>query len=552
MEFRGTPFMASDVSSASVAINVLDSYHIAPYGALIFTGILLILIFAYIIFVEQKKARGCIANVDIQIAKEGLSKTPRKYVTCNLFVALIALILSFCWVVYADWTKVFGMQFSWYPANEYQEYGFMTSFILSGKNMRIDPPDGYSEEKVMDIINGIDGVEHNEVENAALKPTIIGIMNEAFSDLSIYGSSLDNSSDLTFFNSLKDDPGTIEFGWNYVSVYGGLTSETEFELLTGNSMRLIRDVAPYNTYNFSRIQNMADLMKVSGYDTWAFHPSFGMNYKRNSVYNQMGFDDFMTSNDMDGTGVVRGYYSDWRDYDYLIYWQRGHAGETPQFIFNVTIQNHGGYSLQEIEGSGLPVSKVNGQYSKYEDLIAYESLLYQSDRALEYLISYYREVDEPVIVFFFGDHQPRLSSSLIKGLTDEGSGTHDSAFEDDQKMYAVPYFIWSNYDVSTPNKEIYRDQNDMTITSTIYLGVSVEQYAGIETSAYGNYLLNMRNNIPAINSYGYMDRNGAWHAFDDENTDGDTDDYACELISNYNILEYANMFEPGKYGDLLR
>ena len=42
----------------------------------------------------------------------------------------------------------------------------------------------------------------------------------------------------------------------------------------------------------------------------------------------------------------------------------------------------------------------------YPDVNQYLSLIHESDSALEYLISYFEKVDDPVEIVFFGDHQP--------------------------------------------------------------------------------------------------------------------------------------------------
>lgn len=222
----------------------------------------------------------------------------------------------------------------------------------------------------------------------------------------------------------------------------------------------------------------------------------------------------------------------------------------PWFAFNVTIQNHGSYNISEIETSGLPISRIKGKYSSQEDLVAYESLLHQSDVALEYLISYFRDSEESVILLFFGDHQPRLSGDFIDELIVDGTYDSESDFEKSQKRYVVPYFIWANYDVEKTFEDAFRNKKGMTVTSSVYLGVSTEYYANIEMSAFDKYLMNMRKTIPAINKYGYMDNTGQWHLYDETITEDNRKLH--DMIADYNILVYANMFDGDRYGELLR
>ena len=80
--------------------------------------------------------------------------------------------------------------------------------------------------------------------------------------------------------------------------------------------------------------------------------------------------------------------------------------------------------------------------ASYSDANQYLSLLHESDKALEYLISYFQSVDNPVEIVFFGDHQPSLNTNFYKGLNGKGlSGLTEDELEN---IYTVPFFIWTN------------------------------------------------------------------------------------------------------------
>ncbi len=74
----------------------------------------------------------------------------------------------------------------------------------------------------------------------------------------------------------------------------------------------------------------------------------------------------------------------------------------------------------------------------------YESLIAKSDQALSYLISYFEQVDRPVLICFFGDHQPALNGDFENALRNPGEDM-DTDLTMTEKIYTVPYFIWSNY-----------------------------------------------------------------------------------------------------------
>ena len=119
-------------------------------------------------------------------------------------------------------------------------------------------------------------------------------------------------------------------------------------------------------------------------------------------------------------------------------------------------------------------------------------LLHESDKALEYLISYFQSVDNPVEIVFFGDHQPSLNTNFYKGLNGKGlSGLTEDELEN---LYTVPFFIWTNYETET---------EEVPITSLNYLSTMALERAGIALPSYNQFLADMQQTIPAINSRGY-------------------------------------------------
>ena len=79
-----------------------------------------------------------------------------------------------------------------------------------------------------------------------------------------------------------------------------------------------------------------------------------------------------------------------------------------------------------------------------------------------------------------------------------------------QKYYAVPYFIWSNYDIG--ENDAMQDAVGRDVISTNYLGALVRRYAGLPLSVYDHYRLAQRAVLPVFNFVGYMTENGSWHS----------------------------------------
>lgn len=115
----------------------------------------------------------------------------------------------------------------------------------------------------------------------------------------------------------------------------------------------------------------------------------------------------------------------------------------PFYLFNVTVQNHGGYvgnrgfvdADVKCETEGLTSSEVN----------QYLTLAKKSDEAFKMLIEYFEKVDEPTVIVMFGDHQPPLSNEFYSNIF----GTDIAKFTPEQTAtwYSTPYVIWANYDI---------------------------------------------------------------------------------------------------------
>ena len=156
-------------------------------------------------------------------------------------------------------------------------------------------------------------------------------------------------------------------------------------------------------------------------------------------------------------------------------------------------------------------------------------------------MDYFRGVDEPVIICFFGDHQPSLNNEFENKLAESGIKQNDSDLFNQERYFAVPYFIWSNYKV---NESITKNNSDgINITSTNYLGVQVQYYAGLELSKYGTFLLNQREQIPVLNSIGYLGADGLWYSLTD-------DSQFVRSLKNYQVVQFYGLFDKKKNIDL--
>ncbi len=358
----------------------------------------------------------------------------------------------------------------------------------------------------------------DEVEET---PTIIVIMSESYADLSVVGDFSTNEDVTPFYDSLSEN---IIKGYALSSVFGAKTPNSEWEFLTGNSMAFLPSGSVvYQQYISDTPTSLVSNLKNTGYTCVAMHPYYETGWSRNSVYPDMGFDEMYFMDDFDQTQILREYITDQELYENIIARYESRAANEDLFIMSISMQNHGGYTTaydnfdEEIRMLGVDYSDVN----------QYLSLIHESDKALEYLISYFENVDDPVEIVFFGDHQPSLSSSFYPYLN--GKGLSGLTLNELEELYTVPFFIWTNYESG---------EEEVEITSINYLSTLALERAGIALPAYNQFLAEMMEAVPAINARGYysISEGGFVHLEDAEGEE-------AEWILNYEILQYNSMFD---------
>ena len=394
----------------------------------------------------------------------------------------------------------------YFKVNQYISKGFLYSFIYDINNLKVEKPSSYNPE----AFNAIDDTAESTELNDISKPNIVMIMSEAFSDISNSESiNFDEYGDpLEFYNQFINRDDVIS-GHIVVPNFGGGTSDTEFDVLTGCSTKYID--SSQVSYNFIRkpMEAMPRLLKNIGYDTLAIHPGYGWFYNRTNVYKNMGFDDFIyLEEDFEpSTQNKGGYISDEVTTQSIIDNFENHVknNDDPIFEFCVTIQNHGPYE-EKYENLKTNFS-TDIQLTDDEKAIysGYFQGIDDADAQIETLVNYFESIDEPVVLIFFGDHLPGFSNGM----------SYFSQFRPDidlngnqwqqMKAYETPFFIWAN-DVAlkTTNfsenaKNIKMPVND--IISSFYLGTTVMELLDMgNISPLFGFVNELRGSLPVASS----------------------------------------------------
>lgn len=509
-EFRGCPILATDVQSTKTALNVAQNFTYSldstgVWGIVYITSFLAVLL----------SLKG----------HKGLDIKKRIVAVIVCVVTVIGFNVLF---FHTDVVKGKGIIAEvWHPQVRYAKNGTALSFVLSWTYTSVEKPQGYSADKVADIMEKFPSDSVSELENEKqVQPNIIAIMCESLGDLS-YNGDIEFSEDyLPFIHGLTEN--TVK-GKLYVSIQGANTANSEFEFLTGNSMLFLPfRCIPYNLYINDKTPSMAQNMQMLGYSGIdSYHPYLRSGWNRENVYPLLGFNNFYSDDYYYETGndsLVRNYISDEAAFNQIIddYEAANAQTSAPFYLFNVTMQNHGGYDGKR--GAVETDITIENDNLDYEEAEQYINLAKMSDEAFEKLIAYFEKVEEPTMIVMFGDHQPPIPNTFFSAQF--GCNVNNLTTEQQANWYAAPYVIWANYDIEEA-------QVDM---SANYLASYVMDLAGLQLTGYNKYLLDLQKKLPVISAVCYMDADGNVYA-------NDEDSEYSELLKEYQMIQYNQLFD---------
>ncbi len=474
--FRSSTITPFDLLSIGTAVSVMDKFDFTP-------DFQMFLSFMYGICCILLEARCCKAVL-------GRGRWKTRLAAGGTAFALLAGILG-C-LATPGFPEAHGFDTVPWTCEMNLMDGTLPAFFIQLGWVSPAEPEGYDAG----VAAGMLGEDPVFTGDASELPDVIVVMNEAFSDLEYLADTGADADTLPFLHAVmgggpSDDPVVSDVvkngvvGWLSVPVLGGNTANTEFEFLTGCSMRFLPlSAVPYQQYVRESCPSVVKYMKSAGYECVAMHPYLSTGWKRDIAYPFLGFDEFLdyTRYDYENEDALcRGLIADEEDYRVLLEELDDYDG-SPRFLFNVTIQNHGGYNDEGF----VPdiVAEGDGELSQYLAVVR------KSDEALHDLVGKLMERDRKTVLVFFGDHQPALSVSdgIIKSQIPA------------REFYTVPYLIWTNFgaDVSGAPER----------TSPNFLAIDMLRAAGLELPAWQGFLEGVRDEYTAVSAHDVIDAAG--------------------------------------------
>lgn len=506
--FRGRSFTLSDLRVMKTATEVAGDYSYIP----------------------ELRVGLCLAGVLIWLIllKTARSVRFRRFRLIRIATAVMICVGSFSCLSNKDLVaKHASLKLEmWNIDKEYRHKGMLLMLASEVQYLSVAKPENYSVKAVQEIAkdhaeNYQKNVETN-MESEQISPkNLIIIMNESLADLRILNACEEQMDVMDNIDNLTSKKGSVYKGYLQVPVFGGGTANTEYEVLTGNSMAFWDNwTIAYQVYSQAKEYGMPEILKQQGYDTVAMHPQNPLNYNRKEVYTAMDFNEFISRDEWDENykQKIRKHISDESCYEYVEQLVKEKDSEN-LFAFLVTMQNHSPYQSKKYEPT---VSlEMDQAYPQAEE---YLSLVKESDDAFGNLISYFEEEKEPTMIVMFGDHLP----NILDGFYDELAQKTDLSVEEfNRRKYRTPYIIWTNYKT---------EMSYIPLMSANYFGNYIMDSIGVRLSDYDRMSLNVLKQIPVIDQNEIMTTDGTWiskEALSEEQK---------KLLNDYEIMQYNEVF----------
>lgn len=463
--FRGMTLTWNVLMAAGTAFDVIDGYKLFVDRQVIWIIINGCLMFISSLNLEKKSVKRVFTAIPVLLII-GLFFV-NKYTSDIIEVNLNDLVTDFTY-----WTS-----------------GYAVSFFKDSLTDKVMMPSNYVYEQGMHIDE--DYSEVNETENV----TIIMVVNESFYNLGQVTDDFETDVPVTpFIDSLENVIRGCAINPN------GTTANSEYEILTGQTMAVTQNAIPFLTVDMTNSNSWVKQLDALGYITSAYHTETGRNYNREHAYKELGFNNcyFYSVNGGDGSDAekLRGNTTDRYAYNQVIdiYESNVDFGK-PQFIYCLTVQNHGGWQKGGIECN---INIINGIENSDENK-EFLACMNQSDAAFEELVGYFSNVKEPVVICMVGDHAPYIAEYLYNAKT-------SNAIESKMRILGTPLIVWSNYGL---------EECDLGYVGMNEIQVIVSEAAGNELSSFQKELLSLRDEFDVIGRDFFVGSDGVGHLYSD-------------------------------------
>ena len=408
---RNDPIYAGDLLILSEATQMAGQY-IQITWQIVLSAVLVLIAAAVLFFLARGRMKKPVPRIALAAAVIALSAWlyPKYYIDSATYNSMIV------------WPEIS----QWLETNRYISRGGIYPFIHTIPDAIPTPPEGYDEDAARELLASYPSDDIPEDQ----KISIVVTQLEAFADLSTVMDQITGVDPYAEFHALQAESyhGTL-----IPNVFAGGTIDTERCVLTGFSA-----LEEFRRPSWSYARYFLD----QGYIVEGAHAGYEAFYNWVNVNENLGIPSYR---------FVEGYYETMVEtvpYDNVFLPDvTDHVlaalEEGPVFSFNVTYQNHGPYSTDYAWFSDIYVPQGSLSSSDWHIINNYLWGVQDTSRRMLTMVDRFRQLDEPVVLVFFGDHKPWLGDQSVTydALGIDIRGGTEKSF---RNYYATEYLFWAN------------------------------------------------------------------------------------------------------------
>lgn len=405
----------------------------------------------------------------------------------------------------------------WDQQENYRHNGFLLAFAFNVPMTNVAAPAGYGSEAIDSIPQTPGGYGYS----SSRRPDVIVVMSE----------SLWDPTRLPDVGLSPDPMPTVranQSGNVFSPEFGGMTANVEFEALTGFSNAFLPyGSIPYQQYVRRPLPSLATFFRSNGYVAKAFHPFQSWFWNRGNVYSHLGFEQFLSEENlppMEKRGI---FASDTALTDTLI--RAGDNTGAPFFFFAVTLQGHGPYEANRYVKNTVAIETDRLSPKTQSMLATYAQGVREADDNLKRLMDWAKKRRRETIIVLFGDHLPPMGDVFTEtGYMENRVATRKASPEVMAREHETPLVVWSS------KRGL---QKDLGSISPSQLPYHIVKLAGYRHPFYTGILGDVQKQYAVVDRHQLIDRDGKGYA-DWQMSETATD----PLLRNYRLVQYDMIF----------
>lgn len=522
--FRTTPFSAIDVLMIRNVMTMLDKYMTKWQMVLSAIGIVLVFVLLVYLYIRLPKTKH----------KRHPFRASAYVIMCGFLIVTLTRVAVDTQTVSDNFGNL---------AYAYNDYGFAYCFSNSIIDVGIGEPKEYTQEAIEEIVEGLDYdkseviflteeealeqeealvQEENSTEESttesldseetetkyyvnepatAENPNIIVIQLESIFDTKYMKDFVVSENPMPTYSRLKNQ---YSSGLFTVPAVGAGTANTEFEVQTGISTSFFgAGEYPFKTVmTDTTCGSMGYDLKRLGYATAGFHNNDATFYERYKDYANLGFDSFSGMEHMYMLNYTpRGWAKDDVLDDLML--ERMEQTEGRDYITTISVQAHGRYPKKYTHTLTDVNCDFTGKYAGDEEKRVawkyYINMCRETDNMIASLIYKLEQLEEPTVVFMYGDHLPALN---LEESDLDGIG-----------LYETEWVMWDNIGLDVERQDMAAYQ------ASTYIFNRLNLQGGLVQSFHNKYMnmADQESYMDMLEMLAYDTLYGKHYAYDGEN-----------------------------------